>query len=223
MTPERLAAIINHARITAADLKALAEDESWRTAERLGIMELVADRLANNPALNETLEARIQAITLRQIALDDVHTSELRECLAALAAAGVECVLMNGTQLAYTHYRRSDLRPRFAADIMIPVARREAAQRALASEGYLPDIQSSADLLLHQKSYVKPLDNRAAHVVDLHWRVTNPEDLPGDPDLRGNRGERRPRRCAGVFGAGTVGDTRPAARLRGPGRASAQR
>ena len=179
MTPERLAAIINHARITSADLKALAADESWRTAERLGIMELVADRLANNPALNEGLSARIKAIASRQIALDNVHTAELRRCLAALAAAGVECVLMKGAQLAYTHYRRSDLRPRFDADIMIPVARREAAQNALASEGYLPDIQSSADLMLHQKSYVKPLDNRTAHVVDLHWRVTNPEIFRG--------------------------------------------
>ena len=61
---------------------------------------------------------------------------------------------MKGAQLAYTHYRRSDLRPRFDADLMIPVARREAAENVLASEGYLPDIQSIAHLMLHQKSYL---------------------------------------------------------------------
>ena len=179
VTVERLAEIVLQAPLTAADCEALGHDRSWELAERHGVAELVAARLAGRQNLDPALLERGEAITRRHLALDMAHEAQLRRCLASLQAANVTPVVVKGAQLAYTHYDRPDLRPRLDADVVIAEADRSRAHDALVREGYVPDVAASAGLVLHQQTYVKCLDHGLPHVVDMHWRLANPEVFGG--------------------------------------------
>ena len=179
LSVERLAAIVQGAPLTADDRDALARDESWQRAERHGVAELLADRLLGQGELNDVERARLTTLSTRKLIVDLGHEAQLKRCLDVLGAAGIDAVLMKGTPLAYTHYARPDLRPRLDTDIVIAASQRTAAHETLVGAGYEPDVQASADLVLHQRTYVKPLAHGLAHVVDLHWRVVNPQVFGG--------------------------------------------
>jgi hypothetical protein len=179
LTVERLAALIQGADLEAADHAALALDESWRFAERQGCAELLAASLVDRPDLDRGLRARLVEATRSRVIADLAQEAQLRACLAALTGAGVEFVLMKGVQLAYTHYPRPDLRPRLDTDLVISAVQRQPAREALGRAGYVPDVQASADLVLHQQTYVHAAGHTLPHVVDLHWRIANPEVFGG--------------------------------------------
>lgn len=179
LTVERLAEIVLQAPLTGVDRDALGHDRSWALADRHGVAELVAARLAGQPHLDPALSARAEEITRRQLALDMAQEAQLKRCLTSLRAANVHAVVVKGAQLAYSHYQRPDLRPRLDVDVVIAEAERARANDALVREGYVPDLQASAGLVLHQQTYVKHLEHGRPHVVDLHWRLANPEVFGG--------------------------------------------
>jgi putative nucleotidyltransferase-like protein len=179
LTIERLAQIVTGAQLTASDRQLLRREESWQLAGKHGVAELVAARLATMRTLERSIDERVTAMTHRQVAMDMAREAQLRRCLALLRAADVASVVMKGGQLAYSHYDRPDLRPRLDADLVIALGQRAQAHHVLVREGYVPDVQASADLVLHQQTYVKDLDHGLPHVVDLHWRIANPEIFGG--------------------------------------------
>jgi putative nucleotidyltransferase-like protein len=178
-TIERLAQIVSGAEFTSSDLQVLDCEESWQRAAKHGVAELLAARLAAMRTLDRSVDERVIDITRRQVAMDMALEAQLRRCLARLRAADVASVLMKGVQLAYSHYDRPDLRPRLDVDLVIAAGQRAQAHDVLVRDGYVPDVQASADLVLHQHTYVKHLDHGLPHVIDLHWRVANPEIFGG--------------------------------------------
>jgi hypothetical protein len=81
---------------------------------------------------------------------------------------------MKGEALAYTHYKRPDLRPRLDTDLLVASEARGAAERVLLQFGYERVGQSSGSLLTYQAAFRKRLAGTTSHVVDLHWRIANP-------------------------------------------------
>ena len=179
LTVERLAALVQGATPEASDWSVLAHHQAWKDAERHGVAALLGSRLIDRQDLEPGLQARLTAATRRQIVADLAHEAQLVACLDALVNAGVEFVLMKGAQVAYTHYPRPDLRPRVDADVVIAADRRSTAHDVLTRAGYVADVQASADLVLHQQTYVHASGQGVPHVVDLHWRVANPEVFGG--------------------------------------------
>jgi hypothetical protein len=147
----------------------------WRLAERHGVTPLVSRRL--NELVDTPLPLRVQARELahQALATDLLSEAALRLLLEAFHDAAVTALLMKGVMLAYTHYPRPDLRPRLDADLVISAADRRRAHDVLIALGYQPDIQASTELVMHQLSYTKVSSGGFAHVVDVHWRVANPE------------------------------------------------
>jgi putative nucleotidyltransferase-like protein len=172
---ERLARMLSGAPLTSTDREALHEEECWQLAERHGVAGLVASRLAAVHGLDRHLAERVIELTRQQVTVDMAHEAQLRCGLTSLHGAGVDAVVMKGAQLAYSHYERPDLRPRLDTDLMISAAQRALAHEVLVGGGYSPDVQASADLVLHQQTYVKPIGHGLGHVIDLHWRLANPE------------------------------------------------
>ncbi|HET9369097.1 MAG TPA: nucleotidyltransferase family protein [Vicinamibacterales bacterium] len=143
-------------------------------AGRHGVLPLLAASPAA-PGLGAGLHARLVTRARLAAAADLVREHELRRVLAALDAAGVQPLLLKGAGLAYSHYARPDLRPRLDSDLLIPVAARARATEVLQAAGYalLPHV--TGDLLMYQASFVTPAAGAPLHVVDLHWRIANPQ------------------------------------------------
>jgi hypothetical protein len=154
---------------------ARADVEDWsEAAERHGVLPLLAERLQGSAAPEE-LQRRLRQTAHGRLAEDMALEAGLRALLAALDAAGIPALLMKGTPLAYTHYARPDLRPRLDTDVLIPVDRRDRTDRALRALGYTTEPQPGASYVMYQRTYVAVREGLPDHVVDVHWRLANPE------------------------------------------------
>ena len=152
-----------------------------------GDLRAFADSHGLLPLLAECLRAAGQlppqsplAIDSRQAAaVDAVRTAELRAALASLRAHDVPAIVFKGAALAHTVYARPDLRPRMDSDLLVPAARRDAAHAALAAAGYERVPQFTGDLVAYQAPYAIRRAGRIAHLIDLHWRIANPQQFGG--------------------------------------------
>lgn len=116
-----------------------------------------------------TGEARVAAV-------DDVaQTRELVRVMSALEAAGCQPIVFKGAALAHTHYRRSWLRPRVDVDVLVTEGSQERASRRLRDLGYERPPFVSGRLVMYQEPLVRAEAGGFEHVVDLHWRVANPQ------------------------------------------------
>ena len=124
----------------------------------------------------------------RAAAVDDVaRTRELVRVAGALEDAGCQPIVFKGAALAHTHYRRPWLRPRLDLDVLVAERGREPASRALRGLGYerLPFV--SGRLVMYQEPLVRAEAGGLEHVVDLHWRVANPQAGVACALARGDR------------------------------------
>lgn len=144
-------------------------------AERHGLVPLLSERAAalHVPASPLVLDLRRRA--MRDATADVLRERALVEALEALAAQGIRALVMKGADLAYSIYPRPDLRPRTDTDLLIAPADRANAASALAVLGYVAAPQSGGDLLMYQEPFVLRRDDAIVHVIDLHWRVMNPQ------------------------------------------------
>jgi hypothetical protein len=121
------------------------------------------------------IASRLLDIQRREVALDLLREQGIREVMAALGRAAVPALLFKGTQLAYTHYPRPDLRPRLDTDVLIAAWDLPRAHRVLLALGYRPDVQAGSAGVLYQQAYVRQGPEALPHVLDMHWRLANPE------------------------------------------------
>ena len=113
---------------------------------------------------------------MRAAAVDDVaRTRELVRMAAALEAAGCQPIVFKGAALAHTHYRQPWLRPRLDVDVLVAERGQERASRALRDLGYERPPFVSGRLVMYQEPFVRAEAGGLEHVVDLHWRVANPQ------------------------------------------------
>ncbi len=138
----------------------------WTALAGVGGAEAVRDAL--------TPAARAAA------ALDVFARRELEATLAALSAAGVRALVVKGAALAYTVYADAWLRPRTDADVLVAPGEAAAAVDALERRGYRrTDALTSGQLVSHQLAFERSDDHGVRHVVDLHWKIVNPQMLSG--------------------------------------------
>jgi hypothetical protein len=117
--------------------------------------------------------------TRRQAAVDACREAAVREALAALVAHGVAPLVIKGTALAYSHYPQPACRPRDDTDLLLRACDRATAAAALAGLGYAPMNGVSGELISYQQMFVKPISGQLSHVLDVHWRVLNPQRFAG--------------------------------------------
>ena len=122
------------------------------------------------------VEARVEALR------DSVRIRELARVAAALEAGGCAPVVFKGAALALTHYKDSWSRPRLDADVLVDPSARPRAAATLAALGYTRPPMTAGRYVMHQEMHVRPDPVVGEHVVDLHWRLTNPNLLAGLPD-----------------------------------------
>lgn len=156
-------------------LAAVDVDQFLLRAEAHGVLPLVAEHVTARADVPPELRARLGVEAQRHAALDAVREIELRGLVAAIDARAVRALLMKGAHLAYTHYRRSDLRPRVDTDLLIARKDREAAVEVLHGRGYESTGHVVGTLVMYQACYVRRSHGVPIHVVDLHWKVANPQ------------------------------------------------
>ncbi|MCZ7574878.1 MAG: nucleotidyltransferase family protein [Ardenticatenaceae bacterium] len=98
------------------------------------------------PAAHAALRTALGESTIGEA----VQHREAVAVLAALAAAGVETVLLKGLALAHTVYPTPRCRPKGDLDLWIPPAQRAAAVAALQTLGYRPHEKSHRPAALRQ-------------------------------------------------------------------------
>jgi hypothetical protein len=150
-----------------------------RRLEHHGVLPLVADMLLTESGVAPAVRAALHDETTRHAAADLVREFELTRLLDAFDHAGIGAIVMKGAHLAYSHYARPDLRPRVDTDLLVAEAARVAAHDVLEQLGYEAAGQVSGTLLTYQSSYIKRRDGAASHIVDVHWRVANPQAFAG--------------------------------------------
>ena len=187
--------------LVAGDAAACPED--GRVPELLALARthrvhlLVAQRIAREDV---RVEARVEALR------DGVRVRELLHVAAALEANGCAPVVFKGAALALTHYGHSWLRPRLDADVLVAPASRARAAATLATLGYSRPPMTGGRYVMHQEMHVRPDPVVGEHVIDLHWRLANPNLLAGLPD----HGELRARAVPVVLPEGALRVASPA-------------
>jgi hypothetical protein len=161
--------------VGARELGAVDVDQLVLRAESHGVLPLVADRLRSRADVPAPLRGVLGAEARRHAALDAAREVELRRLVAALDARGVRALLMKGAHLAYSHYGRPDLRPRIDTDLLIARKDRDAVLGVFRELAYEGTGHVAGTLVMYQACYVKRRHGVPLHVVDLHWKVANPQ------------------------------------------------
>ena len=170
--------------------RALSGDLTWEETADWEVTALAraADDHGVGPLLWQALEsARGPGVELRDRLAPAVRAAATRDIfiqrdmqgvLAALAAAGVRALVIKGSALAYTAYRHPWLRPRTDTDLLVSHADVPSAAQALERCGYSrSDALTSGTLVSHQVAFERVDPHDVHHVVDLHWKVVNPQIL----------------------------------------------
>ena len=148
--------------------KALAgEDAAWPPLEPAeagalvehGVVPLVY-RAAQLPSLRDA--------AIRAAGVEPRRLENLREVLAALAARGVDVLILKGSALAYEIYDSPELRPRGDTDLLIRRDSLEATREALNLLGF-DEIPGSGD----EHGVRQAVFTRGAHMYDVHWAIAN--------------------------------------------------
>lgn len=107
------------------------------------------------------------------------HRHVLSLLLQALAAAGISCVAMKGTALAYDLYEEPSLRPRGDTDLLIAPADLQRTRAILEAQGFVAfyDQAAEADAGRSQEPWTFPAPGGSSHDVDLHWQPLNGPSL----------------------------------------------
>lgn len=166
-------------RVEPAVLARIDPAELCREADRHGVLPLVDERIGSQGEVPAALAGSLRKHAQGHLAADMAREAALRQLLDALGGAGVTALLVKGAMLAYSHYPRPDLRPRLDTDLLIGEADRSTAEAVLRGLGYEPDLQAGTDMIQYQRPYVLTRADTRVHVVDLHWRLVNPQVFRG--------------------------------------------
>lgn len=170
--------------LTGAPEHASGHDDDPETlraaAVEQGIDALVWRRIehAAGPleGLRDALYPGVRAAVSREIFLQ----AELQAVFAALDAAGIPVLVTKGTALAYACYAEPWLRPRADTDLLVRRADVEAAAAVLEARGYSRSVAiSTGEHVSHQAAFERRDPNGVRHVLDLHWRIANPQVVAG--------------------------------------------
>ncbi len=118
-------------------------------------------------ALSECLENQARADQAWELA----HRAELAACLAALAEAGVDALILKGTALAYSLYPVPSIRARGDTDLLLRAEDVTRACDVLAEQGYARDTYSQ--VIGYEITFRKKDRFGLEHLLDVHWRLSS--------------------------------------------------
>ena len=168
----------------SAPLDALGEDAAGRFCELCaihGVEALAFAALTERPrpgSLAGLLLRRLGPVAQTHAALGLASTASVTRLLDLFAEADVPVLLLKGAALAHTLYPRPYLRARGDLDLLVPEARRGAADRLLTAAGYVRQ-DSMREAGSRQVSYRPPDQDLAGELIDLHWSITDAQLLHG--------------------------------------------
>lgn len=111
------------------------------------------------------------------VAVDCAREADLVNLLAALDAEGVQVMPFKGAALSHTHYPAPHLRPRVDTDVLIPIRDLPKTQRVFAALGYVRPPEVSGELVSYQCHYHKIDRLGITHAYDVHWKISNIQNL----------------------------------------------
>lgn len=182
----------------------LSGDRSWETSASWDACELAEAAIEHGvgplvwSALGETGgEAHLRSLLAhdaRAAATRDLFIQrDMQATLAALSAAGIPALVIKGSALAYTLYPEPWLRPRIDTDLLVSIDNVSSAACVLEQRGYSrSDALSTGTLVSHQIAFERLDANGVHHIVDLHWKIVNPQVLADTLPFHELWGDARP-------------------------------
>jgi hypothetical protein len=160
------------------DTDAWTLDDLIDAADAHGVVALLWEALRAAPpsaaAIRQALEPRVRADAARDLI---VH-AEMRRVLDAIADAGERAIVFKGSALAYTIYASPWHRPRTDTDVLTSREGLARVSGVLERCGYArSDALSTGELVSHQVAFERLDDHGVRHVIDLHWKIVNPQVL----------------------------------------------
>ncbi len=151
-------------------------DDVLASALRHGVLPLVYAGLGASRREHDGLDplrAALAALARTEAAVDVIRIAACRDLLHGLHHAGLSVLVFKGSALAFSHYPRSDLRPRDDTDLLVEESQLEALDRSMRNMGYCRPPATSGRLISHQCLYTR-IDGRGIrHNFDVHWRISN--------------------------------------------------
>jgi len=149
-----------------------------QVAEDEGVTALLWESLASADAGDTTLRDEI-APSVRGAATRELLAQiEIRRVSERFARERVRALIIKGTALAYTAYASAWHRPRTDTDLLIHPDDAAESVRVLESCGYeRSDAVTAGSLVSHQAAFERVDGHGLNHVIDLHWRLVNPQIL----------------------------------------------
>ena len=112
---------------------------------------------------------QLRDLAIRAAAIERARAADLHTVLEALAARGVEALLMKGTALAYQIYAEPELRPRGDTDLLIAAEAVETVRTVMQELGFTGQVTSGDEHGVRQTLFTRP----PGMVYDVHWAATN--------------------------------------------------
>ena len=119
-------------------------------------------------AVRQELAKRAQAATATAL----VRASESTVVLDALAASGIQPILLKGAPLAHSIYPAPGMRPHADTDLLIRRDQVERVKCVMSELGYVEPPFSDGELLFCQFQLIKEDHLAIDHVFDVHWKIS---------------------------------------------------
>lgn len=142
-----------------------------------GVLALLNERLQGAGSWPVNIRETIRCHAIGQAMWELRHQQLLTELHAALAAKGIQPVVLKGTALAYALYPNPVLRGRGDTDLIIPLSAREQVHEVLEVLGFERCLGVSGEFVSYQSCYTLSTAEAGQHSIDLHWRINNSELL----------------------------------------------
>lgn len=155
----------------SVDLATLRDEAIHHGVDAL-LWDALAEAGGTGRAVRDLLDSRVRAAAARDVFV----RRDLSAIVDALSTADVPALITKGTALAYTVYAQPWLRPRTDTDLLVRHEDVAASAQAFEQCGYVrSDAVSTGELVSHQCAFERIDSHGVHHVIDLHWKIVNPQ------------------------------------------------
>jgi hypothetical protein len=169
------------AKWTAVDVDAAGGvDAIVAAAREQGTAALLWQADRTSGALVPDVRSALDADARVEVTREMLRHAELSGLARDFSAAGCRALFFKGSALAYSHYPEPWMRPRVDTDVLVTQEELGTAHATLTTRGYAPVTSvSSGELVSHQRVYERVDRCGVRHLIDLHWKIVNPQLLAG--------------------------------------------
>jgi hypothetical protein len=122
---------------------------------------------------DQSLEERVRSRRLQVVAAELATRQRVSDAVRAIAAEGVDLLIIKGTALAYSLYDEPWRRLRNDTDLMIRARDRDRVQQIFQALGYEAQVSIPGDLITGAQAFDLSDTYDLLHTFDLHWRLNN--------------------------------------------------